>query len=207
MAVYVKDKKRWDHLCPAGTDIQPGGINDRKSNATEGTKKMTETKKLIIQKLFENWGLKGIKVSTGFLSMEWEPQPDEQQAVWELYVELLTRGATQPLAAGEGDEEAALESVYRLFAITRELLKAKGRRAQTFSRIAIIVLNQKIRPFTTIWHGVCARGELDYEETRTDLRYDLENLQSILRNYAGMLAEIAGVEDFQELDEEPLTEL
>jgi hypothetical protein len=160
-----------------------------------------------IQDLFENWGLKGLKINTGFLSMEWEPQPEEQQAAWELYVELLTRGATQPLVEGQGEEEAALESVYRLFAITRELLKANGRKAQTFSRIAIIILNQKIRPFTTIWHGVCVRGEMNYTDTCEDFRDDLEVLQDTLRNYAGMLAEIAGVEDFQDLDQSALTRI
>ena len=51
-----------------------------------------------IQDWFENWGITGLKLKAGFLEMNWEPQPDEQQAAWELYVELVTRVATQPFA-------------------------------------------------------------------------------------------------------------
>jgi len=160
-----------------------------------------------IQDLFENWGIKGIKVSVGFLSMDWKPEPEEQQAAWELYVELLTRITTQPIADNDGDEKTALESVFNLFQLTRELLKSRGRKAENFSKIAIIVLNQKIRPFTAKWHKPSISGGFDEAETRAEFRRDLKNIQSVLQNYAGMLAEMAGVETFHALDQGALTEL
>jgi len=59
-----------------------------------------------IRDWFENWGITGLKLSTGFLEMEWEPQPEEQQAAWELYIELITRITTQDIDGDSGDEAA-----------------------------------------------------------------------------------------------------
>jgi len=160
-----------------------------------------------IADLFEDWGMTGLKVNVGFLSMDWQPQPEEQQAAWELYIELLTRVATQPLADEEGDEQTALDSVYKLFRLTRDLLKARGRKAETFSKIAIIVLNQKIRPFTAKWHKASVNGDLADSQTSKQFRHDLREIQAVLRNYAAMLASIAGVEDLQKLDQGALREL
>ena len=154
-----------------------------------------------IRDLFENWGIKGLKLKTGFLEMEWQPQPEEEQAAWELYIELITRITTQPLTEYEGREVVALASIYNLFPVTRELLKAKGRKANNFSRIAIVILNQKIRPFTSTWHG----NGLDNEEACRRFRLELAEIQQLLIRYAGLLAAIAGVEDFHELDQEPIT--
>ena len=154
--------------------------------------------------LFENWGLKGLKLSTGFVTMEWEPQPEEQQAAWELYVELLTRVTTQPLDDAHGDEATALQSIYSLFGITRELLKQRGRKAETFSKIAIVVLNQKIRPFTAKWHKASLAGVLESEEGRQAFREEMRDIQLVLRGYAGLLSEMAGVEDFSGLVDAPL---
>ena len=160
-----------------------------------------------IQDLFENWGIKGLKLSAGFLAMEWEPQPDEQQAAWELYVELLTRISTQPLADGDGDEATALASIYGLFEVTRKLLKEKGRKAQTFSKIAIIVLNQKIRPFTVKWHKLSLNDGFKDPATCEKFRAELKDIQQVLRDYAKGLAKIANVEDFQDYEDEPLEQL
>ncbi len=160
-----------------------------------------------IRDWFENWGIKGLKLTTGFLEMEWEPQPEEQQAAWELYIELLTRITTQPLPDEDGDEATALDSVYKLFSVTRELLKQKGRKAQTFSRIAIVVLNQKIRPFTARWHRRRLQGAFDDPAQCRQFREELKEIQKVLRGYAGLLAVAAGVEDFQELAQGPLERL
>ncbi len=105
-----------------------------------------------IQDWFENWGIIGLKLNAGFLQMEWEPQPGERQAAWELYIELITRNTTQDIDGEIGDEAAALESVHDIVGITRQLLKEKGRKAETFSKIAVVILNQKLRRFTGAWH-------------------------------------------------------
>lgn len=64
-----------------------------------------------------------------------------------MYVELITRIATQELDEDCGDEKAALNSIHALFPITREILKSKGRLAPNFTKIAVVVLNQILRPF------------------------------------------------------------
>ena len=101
---------------------------------------------------FRKWGLNSIKLNLKFAELEFSPTEDDQTAAWDMYVELITRITTQPLAQDEGDEATALESVYSIFGITREILKSKGKNAESFTKIAIVVLNQRIRPFTAKWH-------------------------------------------------------
>ncbi len=160
-----------------------------------------------IKDLFENWGITGLKVNVGFLEMDWQPQPEEQQAAWELYIELLTRIATQPLADEYGDETTALESVHDLFRVTRQLLREKGRNAETFSKVAIVILNQKIRPFTARWHKPSIEGAFGDPGKCRLFRNELRELQQTLRGYASLLAQVADVEDFQALDQGPLETL
>ncbi len=105
-----------------------------------------------LKKLLEKWDLTSLKIKTPFLDMEWEPKDEDKNAAWELYVELITRVATQRLAPDEGDEAAALKSIYELFPLTRSTIKRNGRHCINFTRIAVVVLNQKIRPFTAEWH-------------------------------------------------------
>jgi hypothetical protein len=50
-----------------------------------------------------------------FDGLTWGPRDADSSAAWELYTELRTRIATQPLAYRAGDEGTALTSVYRLF--------------------------------------------------------------------------------------------
>ena len=105
-----------------------------------------------VKDLFENWGLTNIKLNVGFMEAEFEAKPDDQEAAWEMYVELITRTLTQELRDEDGDEKTALDSVHSLFPITREILKSKGRKCEAFTKIAVIVLNQIVRPFTAKWH-------------------------------------------------------
>ncbi len=160
-----------------------------------------------IKDWFENWGLTGLKLNTGFLHLEWEPQPEEQQAAWELYIELITRITTQEIDGSSGDEAAALHSVYQIFGVTRQLLKEKGRKAETFSKIAIVILNQKIRPFTGVWHKRSLAGAFDNPAKCQQFWDELKPVQDVLRRYAALLAAVAEVEDFQKLDEGPLESL
>ena len=61
-----------------------------------------------VKKLLENWDLTGLKLKLGFLETEWNPQVKDAEAAWELYVELLTRTATQPIPYEAGVEKTAL---------------------------------------------------------------------------------------------------
>jgi hypothetical protein len=152
-----------------------------------------------LRKLLEKWDLTSLKIKMPFLEMEWEPRDEDKNAAWELYVELITRVATQRLDPDEGDEAAALKSVYELFSITRETIKRNGRYCINFTRIAVVVLNQKVRPFTAKWHPWMIAGTLDAEE-RDAFRTELEALQTDLRNYTRLLADLAGVEDLTDLE-------
>ena len=53
-----------------------------------------------------------LKVNLKFLEMEWQPKEPDKAAAWELYIEMLTRIATQNLRPEHGDEKTALDSIY-----------------------------------------------------------------------------------------------
>lgn len=153
-----------------------------------------------IQDLFEKWNLTGLKVKTPIMEMEWKPSDPDRDAAWDLYVELLTRITTQPLPKGDGLEETALASIYALFGITRQTLKNHGRSCIEFTRIAIIVLNQVVRPFTAKWHRQSESGAFNNNEKCIEFRSELQALQVLLRNYTGLLADLANVEDLTEIE-------
>lgn len=149
----------------------------------------------------EEWGMNSLKIKTPFLDAEWKPQEQDKVAAWQLYVELLTRVTTQKLDLKEGDEYAALSSVHQLFPLTRDILRENGRHCLEFTKIAVIVLNQIIRPFTAKWHPVAKRnGFDDSPELCSDFRVDLDQLQQKLTIYSQMLSEMAGVEDLTDLE-------
>ncbi len=150
--------------------------------------------------LFRKWGLTSIQLNVGFANLEFNPTEDDQTAAWEMYVELLTRITTQPLEDGTGDEETALTSIYSLFDTTRTILKEKGRQANEFTKVAIIVLNQVIRPFTAKWHRKKIDGAFSNEEECKIFREDLKIIQKDLQSYTQLLADIAKVEDLSNIN-------
>ena len=150
--------------------------------------------------LHKRFHLEKIKLSTRGIDVELSFQADDQDAAWELYVEMLTRIVTQPLPTEAGDEKTALDSVYSLFPTTREILRRRGRKTIDFTKVAIPVLNQVVRPFTAKWHREALSDNFEVEAKRTEFRKELAVLQVDLRNYNRMLAEIAGVEDLTDLE-------
>ena len=152
-----------------------------------------------LRKWLENWDMTSLKINVGILETEWQPQEKDREAAWELYVEMLTRIVTQPLPDTDGDEKGALESVHALFEITREILRRKGRDCVEFTKIAVVVLNQIVRPFTAKWHRMSLRGTFQDANARQEFRNDLAKLQVELRKYTKALADIANVEDLTAL--------
>ena len=152
------------------------------------------------------FGLTKIRLNLAIVNSEISFDQADKDAAWELYIEMLTRIVTQPLPTDAGDEKTALDSVYALFAITREILRRRGRGTIQFSKIAIPVLNQVVRPFTAKWHKESLAGAFENETKRKEFRDELEILQTELRNYNSLLAEIAGVEDLTDL-EQPAPEM
>jgi len=80
-----------------------------------------------LKKLLEKWDLTSLKIRAPFMEMSWEPRDEDKTAAWGLYVELITRVATQHLEPDEGDEVAAVKSIADLFSLTRETIKRNGR--------------------------------------------------------------------------------
>ena len=156
-----------------------------------------------ITALFAKFRLEKVKLGPSWANAEIAIDASDSDAAWELYVEMLTRVVTQPLPDETGDEETALDSVYSLFPITREVLRRRGRRAINFTKIAVPILNQIVRPFTAKWHGKRLAEELGEEDIRNEFRDELATLQEDLRNYNRMLAAIAGVEDLTDLEKDP----
>jgi len=82
---------------------------------------------------------------------------DNQQVAWRLFVEAVTRVSVRPLEAGTGQLREAFNSLYTLFATTREVLaQAQPSRAvsnkPTVEHLAIAMLSDELRPFLSTWH-------------------------------------------------------
>src|SRR3979411_1927038 len=105
-------------------------------------------------------GLKGV----------WEPDQSEQTAAWEMYVELITRIAVVEIRPGQGLLREGLDSLYSRFAPTRGILRqhgpsvarVKGKGSYSFGYLAVIILNQVLRPVLSEWHPKL----LDHESQR-----------------------------------------
>lgn len=152
-------------------------------------------KKGKLSEIFKRFKIENISLSTDAAGIEISYTNWDAEAAWLMYVELLTRITTQPLTKNFGDEATALESIHNLFQITRDILKNYGRNAASFTKIAIIILNQKVRPFTSKWHKLSAEKAFDYPKKCEIFRKELELLRHDLISYTKILAEMANVED------------
>ena len=157
--------------------------------------------KMQLDTMFKDFRLEKIKLGPSWLNAEISFNENDEDAAWELYVEMLTRIVTQPLPAEVGDEQTALDSVYSLFSTTREILHRRGRNAIQFSKVAIPVLNQVVRPFTAKWHRESLAGAFEDPSQCRQFRSELAALQEELRNYNRLLAKIAGVEDLTDMEQ------
>ena len=151
--------------------------------------------------LLSRFQLEKLKIRPPYMEATISFENRDRKAAWELYIELLTRVTTQPLPDQDGDEQTALESVYSIFSTTRDILKKYGTWTIQFSKIAIPVLNQIIRPFTAKWHKLSMAGCFSNPEMCNEFREELKLLQIDLTNYNQLLANIAGVEDLTALEE------
>ena len=127
---------------------------------------------------------------------------NNRKAAWDLYIQMVTRITTQPLDPEHGDEKTALDSVHSLFQTTRKILLAQGPNCVEFAQIAIVILNQEVRPFTAKWHRKSLAGAFDNLDECSEFRTELESLQEILRAYMRTLSALAGIEDITNLSQE-----
>lgn len=154
-----------------------------------------------LRKWLKQWGLDSLKINASIVEAEWSPKAGDREAAWKLYIELLTRITTQALPTESGDEKTALKSVHSLFKTTRQVLKEQGQDCIEFTKIAIVVLNQVVRPFTARWHPKSMEGAFECKSECTAFREELTSLQIELRKYSRALADLAGVEDLTNLED------
>ena len=152
-----------------------------------------------------------VSLPFGIGKAEWTEDPTQRKAAWELYVELMTRIAVQPLPEGQGLLREALSSLHSLFPSTRDILRKAGpdvgASRTSVGGIAIRVLNNGLRPFLTKWQPELLAWEAGRQTTESpttheaswsragELRSELRTIQSALARYAAALAQIAGVTD------------
>ena len=91
-----------------------------------------------------------------FAEMKFAVNSEYRRVAWKLFIETLTRVATQPLRTDHGSLREAIGSLHGLFTDTRELLKtmhpSKPIGGITVEVCAVKMLNQEIRPFLSKWH-------------------------------------------------------
>jgi hypothetical protein len=157
--------------------------------------------------------LREVSISLDFgvfkLETTWAEDPRQRNAAWALYVELVTRVATQELDLDGGLIREALSSLHDFFPVTRAILRAEGpvvgAAPSTVGGIALLVVNRGIRPFLSKWHpllveweasrgaGIGARQHERAWPREVECRAELEKLRRGLNQYAVALGRIAGV--------------
>ena len=154
-----------------------------------------------------------LKAPFAEISGEWEVEKAEQQAAWEMYVELSTRITVVPLAPEQGLLREALASYYSLFASTREILRRHGPAIAklprdvdqtdkySFGYLATWMLNGAVRPVLAHWHPLLEDWETgrpsdvsrrDHERAwahHDELRDELERVRAVLVDYAWLLSQ------------------
>ena len=132
---------------------------------------------------------------------------EARQVAWRLFIETVTRVATQPLDDEHGLIREALTSLYGLFATTREILNDSRPSipvpgSQTVENLAVTMLNWELRPFLSLWHPRLRQFEQENPGSPENswpqaltCRAELRQTQEHIRRYALGFARLAGVRD------------
>jgi len=141
-----------------------------------------------------------------FAEIKFAVNTEYKRVAWKLFVETLTRIATQPLGGEEGSLREALSSLHGVFASTRDLLKnmepSKLASRPTVEMLAVRMLNHEIRPFLAKRHvqlKAFEKANPGTSETawreNAECRADLERLRDRLIDYTVAFGELAGVQN------------
>ncbi len=151
----------------------------------------------------------GLKLGIFDIGGEWQPDNAEENAAWEMYVELVTRISVAELKPDEGLLREALTSLYSLFGTTRDILRrygpaiARGKNGGTlsFGYIAVAVLNGALRPLLATWHPrltdhetrrpattSITEHEANWEHSDA-LRAEINRVRLVLLDYSTLLAQ------------------
>lgn len=141
-----------------------------------------------------------IQISPALGARPWKPSEQDRNAAWILYTEIRTRIASQPLHYRSGDEETALDSLYKLFEPTRQVIKNNGPECWHFAEMATYVLNTHLRPLTAKWHEKKIEGRLLNDDERREFRGELQVVQERMVTFCKVLGSLAGEEAFSDID-------
>lgn len=150
-----------------------------------------------------------VNIPFGIGSLKLNVDSATKKAAWLLYVELKTRIATQALDSNDGLLREALTSLYKIFEISRQILKDAGPdigvKDDSVGGIIMNVLNKGLRPFNAKWHPELEKWESEcpgnkskkaHEEEwikKDEMRKELGILKTDLEIYTQQLGKIAKV--------------
>ncbi|MEP3893221.1 MAG: hypothetical protein ABJN52_04430 [Litorimonas sp.] len=110
----------------------------------------------------------------------------DQYAAHEFLTELRTRIATQPLPYPNGDEAAALTSLYDLFRLARMAIKDNPG-CGAFAARTVETLNTTLRPITAKWHRKKLEGAFGSRDESIAFRQELAITRKKLHSFANDL--------------------
>ena len=149
----------------------------------------------------------------GGIEGTWQPDDNEINAAWELYVELVTRAPLGQPPRHQGLAREALTSIYSMFSTTRGILRQYGPGVArpknddelSFGYFAVTMLNLVLRPMLTRWHPLLQEWEgskevgvsaADHEVAwphYQEFRDELRQTRDRLLEYARLFATVADV--------------
>jgi hypothetical protein len=168
----------------------------------------------------EDWRVTEIEIET--LGQKWKlaNSGTQKRVAWSIFVEIVTRIATQSMSDTDGDNGIALKSLYDLFQYTRKsiaeikpasMLPSRKKSFDTVETYALAMLNQDLRPFLSKWHPIWdawRKANPDADSFSWDrhmaFRNDLKFLQNQIRGRAEGLGKIAGVSEISRFMNEPV---
>lgn len=161
------------------------------------------------QSWLDQWGLNNVEPPVLDVSRTrefWSPTSADRALAWDVYVELITRVAVNAVDEGSGNSRALLESIVRLFGVSRESMKRHGVKSANAAVLITSFLNKRIRDFTSRWHldaeAIDEDAQAFDEGKRNAFRAEFANgPRSNLRLLAKSLSTVAGVK-LQLIDEQ-----
>jgi|GEM_PF-890800 len=151
----------------------------------------------------------------------WTPSAAEEEAAFELLVQLATRFPGQALPMDEGGDRDLLMSLLGLSVETRAILARHGRATArdtasghlSFAQFATRLLNKELDPFITTWHGRLEQHEASrppnvsaWEWERqwggtdgrfhVEFRSEFEQLRTAMHRYVFVLGRAAGTNEY-----------
>jgi hypothetical protein len=141
----------------------------------------------------KRWNLQVTGIDDERLTEFWAANDADRALAWDVYVELETRIAVQALGAEEGVEKVALDSIYKLFPLSRECMRAHGVDCANTGTLLTAYLNKKVRGFTAKWHKISVEEKWDEGKgtSCSEFRVELTALRPVLRELADALSDVA----------------